>query len=265
MSTPRVTIFRSRECDAPPWNGEQMVDTVWLFRRFDGDPKVHGKLLKRVLSDKFTAMSCLVASFSRELFSQYKEHAKAQRWKTDMMPYVHFLTEEQARQIEAQYLYIVYLDYPPGRLSILRDPMQVIVEVYRQAIGAPEVLEPGERLYKGPIRRYRPKSPEYGVPAVDATPRKPKPESSPDEPDAPPLPEQLTEEMSDEEVLRCEFVAAFTRSAGWAGQGLCTDQTLLKAGYHAWLEGEARVLEDDSVDHRKLGGSMGRAWKECNT
>jgi hypothetical protein len=133
-----------------------------------------------------------------------------------------------------------------------------MVEAYRQAIGAADALAPGERLYKGPLAAYKPVTPEHGKPAEDATlydvPHLP----GLNEDNVPPLPDDLPEEVPDDDVLMYEFADSFCRGAGWDGEGQPDKQKLI-AGYEAWASVEDEVTSGDA-DHRELGERMGAGW-----
>ena len=214
MSTPAVVVLRSRECDAEPWDGSQWVDTVFFYRRHDGDPEYLGSELKANLPLKARAMVELVTPATWPSVNRYLEKC------ADMLGYLQFLTEPQARAARVDYVYILYLDYPPELGPFREKPFRVMLEVYEHGEG--DGLSRGRKLYGGSLAKYKPKNQRNG----DEEPKskrkaeadKPKVEVKPAKPSPAPVPTAELARLSGLEQLK--FVSVCTSSKALARSSL---------------------------------------------
>jgi hypothetical protein len=93
-------------------------------RRHDGSPGVHGNELKRFLAQAdFTALVAMASETLKRLVAGCRRRGKGTR---DFLGAVQFLTKQQAAACDPQYVYVLYLDDPPGPVELERTPMRVI-------------------------------------------------------------------------------------------------------------------------------------------
>ncbi|MGA2658668.1 MAG: hypothetical protein ABSH34_14285 [Verrucomicrobiota bacterium] len=117
------------------------------------------------------------------------------------------------------------------------------------------MLSPGERLYAGPLADYKPVTPEYGEPAEDATPYDVPHLPDLNEDNVPPLPGELTEEMSNDEVMMYEFLASFVHGADAGGDKAGRPHKRALVSWDQFVPGNSTAFSGDSlpVDYEAEG------------
>ena len=148
MSTPALTVIRGTE-----WSGT-LMDVAWISRRFDGNPGVHGRDLRRILKGKrFTTATELTACVLSGLVKLYQRFSQKVGYPCYMLS-VNVLPKSLVRDVAPCYLYYLSLDHPCDCDQRREIPSaRVLLRVFEPTeIGS---IEPGIELYSGSLDAYK--------------------------------------------------------------------------------------------------------------